>query len=154
MESFVRPEHKHTRVYRKSLRLTFRIAKGEVHLVSFERLGIICPPSIGERPQAGRHNGFWIELRDKENQTLFHRLLHSPLGNSVEVHSPDGKIQRVYGEVSENIFEVLLPDEENAHSVILIGDSLYPARPQKKRTGGSKELSRFEIPKEDKGGVR
>ena len=51
---------------RKSLRLTFRISNRKIELVSQERLEMITPPLIGERPKAGRHGGFWIELRDAQ----------------------------------------------------------------------------------------
>ncbi len=51
---------------RKSLRLTFRISNGKIELVSQERLKMITPPQIGERPEAGRRGGFWIELREAQ----------------------------------------------------------------------------------------
>ena len=51
---------------RKSLRLTFRISNGKIELVSQERLEMITPTQIGERPEAGRRGGFWIELRDAQ----------------------------------------------------------------------------------------
>lgn len=137
---------------RKSLRLMFRVADGEIRLVSYERLNMICPPSVGERPEAGKHGGFWIELRDASDRVLFHRLLHSPLSNSVEVHSPDGKIRRVFGEVKESIFEVLLPDDDNAKSIALMGESLSTAKAREKYMEGSSELARFDVPKGEKGG--
>ncbi len=137
--------------HRKTLRLTFRIAEGEVRLISFERLDMICPPSVGERPEAGKHGGFWIELRDANNRVLFHRLLHSPLTNSVEVHSPDGKIRREFGDVKESIFEVLLPDYADAKSITLMGESLDLVK-ARKSVGGSRELARFDMPKGEKGG--
>ena len=51
---------------RKSLRLTFRISNGKIELVSQERLEMITPTQIRERPEAGRRGGFWIELRDAQ----------------------------------------------------------------------------------------
>jgi hypothetical protein len=105
MANIVRPEGKQVKRFRKSLRLTFRVANDEVRLVSYERLNMICPPSVGDRPEAGKHGGFWMELRDADDRVLFHRLIYSPLGNSVEIHSPDGKIHREFGDVKENIFE-------------------------------------------------
>ena len=152
---------------RKTLRLTFRVANGEVRLVKHERLNMICPPSIGQRPEAGRHGGFWVELRDPHDQVLFHRVLDSPLGDSVEVHSPDGKIERVMGVPSaESIFEVLVPDTDEASTVALMGEYLDTAKALRARAeraseaatgerqaeGGARELARFEIPKGDKGG--
>lgn len=152
MESIVRPEGQHITRYRNSLRLTFRVADGEVRLVSYERLDMICPPSVGERPEAGKHGGFWMELRDANDRVLFHRLLHSPLGDSVAVHSPEGKIRREFGDIKESTFEVLLPDDASAKSITLMGESLDPAMARKRRERGSGELARFDVPKGEKGG--
>lgn len=152
MENNILPEGQQVKHYRKSLRLRFRAAEGEVKLLSYERLNMICPSSVGERPEEGKHGGFWMELRDANDRVLFHRILHSPLGDSVEIHSPDGKIRRVFGEVKENVFEVLLPDVTNASFITLIGESRVPAEAIEKRTGGSSELSRFNVPIGEKGG--
>jgi hypothetical protein len=138
---------------RRSLRLTFRVADGEVRLVGYERLDMIPPPSIGERPEAGKHGGFWMELRDTSDRVLFHRVLDNPLGDSVEVHSPDGKIQRVFGAVKENVFEVLLPDDSNAETVALMGESLEPVTLRKREVSAAGELARFAVPKGMKGGA-
>lgn len=152
MEYIVRPEGQHVRQYRKSLRLTFRVADGEVRLVGYERLDMIPPPSIGERPEAGKHGGFWMELRDESDHVLFHRVLDNPLGDSVEVHSPDGKIQRVFGAVEENVFEVLLPDDSKAKTITFIGESLEPVVIRQERVTATRELARFNVPKGMKGG--
>jgi hypothetical protein len=113
---------------------------------------MICPPSVGERPEAEKHGGFWMELRDAGDRVLFNRVLHSPLGDSVEVHSPDGKIQRVFGDLKENVFEVLLPDVSNAKTVVLMGESLEPVTLREREVGPARELARFDVPKGDKGG--
>lgn len=155
MQNEDRPPASHSKPSRRTLRLTFRAADGKVQLVSAERLEMICPPSVGERPEAGRHSGFWMELRDANDRTLFHRLLHSPLGDSVEVHSPDGQIRREFGAPRENVFQALVPDDGAAQSIALMGESLDPAELQEKSRadkaeGGSRELARFDLP----GGVR
>jgi hypothetical protein len=118
---------------------------------------MICPPSVGEAPHARKNGGFWMELQDRNNQLLFHRLIHSPLLGSVEVHSPDGKIERKFGEVKESIFEVLLPDNPAAESIALMGESLDVSAlsatgAQQRAT--STELARFEIPRGEKGGMQ
>jgi hypothetical protein len=127
---------------RRTLRLSFRASGGEVRLESVERLDMICPPPIG----------FWMELRDQSERVLFHRLLHTPLGESVEVHSPDGKIQRVFGEVNESMFEVLLPDDPAGASVALMGETLDVKELLARRIQASRELARFEIPRTVGGG--
>lgn len=153
MEKNIQPEGQHITHSRKSLRLTFRVANGEVRMVSYERLAMICPPSVGECPQAGKHGGYWMELRDGNDRVLFHRVLDNPLGDSVALHSPDGRIQRVFGDVKENFFEVLLPDDGNAKSVAFMGESLEPVAARKKQVAAASELARFNLPKGIKGGV-
>lgn len=152
MEKNGRLEARRVKPYRKTLRLTFRAAGGEVRLVSHERLDMICPPSVGERPAAGKHGGFWLELRDAKERVLFHRLLDNPLADSVEVHSPDGKIRREFGEVKESIFEVLLPDDAGARHITLMGEYLDPAKARKAPGQRSSELARFDVPRNEKGG--
>ena len=152
MENIVRPEGQHVMQYRKSLRLTFRVVDGEVRLVSYERLDMICPPSVGERPEAGKHGGFWMELRDASDRVLFHRVLDTPLGDSVEGHSPDGKIQRVFGAVKEHVFEVLLPDDSQGKTIAFMGESLEPATVRKERVAAARELAHFNVPEGMKGG--
>jgi hypothetical protein len=135
----------------KTLRLTFRIADGEVRLVTYERLDMICPPSIGELPKAGQNGGFWVELHDARDHVLFHRVLDNPLGDSVEVHSPDGKIRRVFGDVKENVFDVLIPDEGKAKTIVFMGESLKPVTLREERVVTARELARFNVPKGMKG---
>jgi hypothetical protein len=115
---------------------------------------LICPPSGGEAPQAGKNGGVWMELRNKDNQAIFHRLIPSPLIGSVEVHSPDGKIERKFGDVTEGIFEVLLPDDPNAEYIALMGEPLDLSGAAALQRRVSTELARFEIPKGEKGGTQ
>jgi hypothetical protein len=146
---------------RKTLRLTFHVAKGRPRLVSHERLDMICPPSIGDLPEVGKHGGFWLEARDAKDQVIFHRRLNDPLATSVAVHSPDGKITRVFGEPrDEHVFEVLLPDDPAIQSVVLVGHDAAArgvAKGSPKGAAGaaagagstptpSRELASFDIP--------
>ncbi len=131
----------------KTLRLTFHVAYGKIHLESHERIDMICPPSVGERPQAGINGGFWIELRDSKDNVIFHRVLNNPLGDSIEVHSQDGNIKRIFGDVKENVFDVLLPDINKSKTIVLMGESLEPSIVRKEKTGlGAKELAYFNVP--------
>jgi len=146
---------------RKTLRLTFQVAGGEIQLLRHERLGMITPPSAGPAPEVGKHAGFWVELRDANDRVLFHRVLHLPLGDSVEVYSPDGTIQREFGPTPESTFEVLIPDYDEATSLAFCGEYLNAEafRAQQADLAAeppppSRELARFEIPKEDKGGEK
>lgn len=138
----IAPVSEHREINR-TLRLTFQINR-EVQLVSQERLDMICPPFTGNRPQAGVNGGFWVELRDKREKALFHRVVNNPLGNSVEVHSPDGKIQREFGDARVNIFEVLVPDYDQAATIALFGESLEPDLKAQEKMA-SRELANFKV---------
>ncbi len=136
---------------RRTRRLTFQAAGGEVRLVSQEHLDMICPPSVGEPPTAGRHSGFWVELRDDAGDLAFFRPLHDPLGTSVDVHSPDGTIRRAFAAPADTVFEVLVPDDSGATTLVLMGDyEPPPAKGRRRRTadpgpGGSREFARFDL---------
>ena len=137
----------------KTLRFTFRVTGGEVQLQSVERVDMICPPTVGQTPEVGRHAGFWMELQDDATTPLFHRPLNEPMANSVEVHSPDGKIERVFGPPQDGLFEVLVPDDPRAHDLVLMGRPVSTADKTLEAdadAGITRELARFEIPKGDK----
>ena len=143
MTTNVRQQGVNVKLSRRTLRLTFRFANGEVRLLSYQRVDMICPPSIGERPEAGKHSGFWMELRGASGGVLFHRVLHSPFIRSAR--SPDGKVY--LGTVAESVIEVLLPDDAAAKSVALIGQFLDAAKATQESARGTRELARFDLPK-------
>lgn len=138
--------------YHKSLRLSFRVVDGKVRLESYERLEMVCPPSIGARPEAGKNSGFWMEVRDASDRVFFHHILYSPLADYVEVYSPDGKIRREFRPVKESVFEVILPDDDDARSIVLMGEYLKPEEAGEQRGMGAHELARFDVPNGEKGG--
>jgi len=156
MENEKKPEHEQPKVSRRTLRLTFQVTDGKLELVKQERLEMITPPQVGERPESGVHSGFWIELQDSRKRVLAHRIVSPTLLNSAEVHSPDGTIDRKFGELQDGIFEVLLPDEDNARSAVLIGNPIEKrkgkGKEKEKASEASGELARFELPGSGKGG--
>jgi hypothetical protein len=145
MEHTNRPVSTNPEVSRRTLRLTIRSSAKGFELISVERLPMITPPQPGARPEAGKNGGQWFELRDAANRVLAHRLIDPSLLNSVEVHSPDGKIRREFGGTREGIFEVLLPDTDEARFVVLMGDALAPQDAAAKRSAGSGEIARFDL---------
>lgn len=133
-------------VSRRTLRLTIRSSAKGLELISVERLPMITPPQPGERPEAGKHGGSWLELRDAKNEVLAHRIIDSSLLNSVEVHSPDGKIRREFGDIRDSVFEVLLPDIEGAQYAVVMGDALAPPKgAAPARAARSGEIARFDL---------
>lgn len=148
-----RPHYERTRPSRRTRRLTFRSSGGSVELVAQQRLDMICPPAVGEPPKAGTHGGYWVELHDDAGEVTFFRLVQDPFGTSVELHSPDGVIRREFAPPQETTFEVLVPDDPEATTAVLLGEP--PAAPGRagpsRRKGavggaaGSQELARFDL---------
>lgn len=149
MEQVNQPAGRNQDISRRTLRLTIKSSDKGLELIAVEHLPMITPPQPGERPEAGRHSGHWFELRDAENRVLAHRLIDDTLLNSVEVHSPDGKIQRVFGEQRDTTFEVLLPDVDGARFAVFVGDPIAPtkapAAQADARRAQSGEIARFDL---------
>jgi len=77
MEKEKRPGGQPSKPSRRTLRLTFKVTDGNFELLSHESLDMITPPQVGERPEAGKHSGLWIELQDTEKRVLAHRVLNA-----------------------------------------------------------------------------
>lgn len=143
-------------VSRRSLRLTFRLTDGVIELESVERLPMITPLQFGDAPRVGTDSGNWIELRGADDRVLAHRVLGAAPFNSVEVHSPDGRIERRFGPVVDRVFEVLLPDVDGATEVLVVGQPLVPKgrrRARRDSAAPSDEIARFELPASPQAGA-
>jgi len=145
MEQINQPAGARPQPSRRTLRLTFRSSAAGVSLVSVERLPMITPPQPGERPEVGKHSGQWFELRDGNERVLAHRLIDPSLLNSVEVHSPDGTIRREFGAPKDSVFEVLLPDTDDARVAVLVGDPIDRPKPGARAAARSGEIARFDL---------
>ena len=128
---------------RRSLRLRFRPEPDGLALLAVERVDMISPPAPGARPVPGGNSGFWLELRDRRDETVAHRVVSRQVVGSVEVFSPDGTVRRVVGPVPVSVFEVLLPDVPGAAQVVLIGE---PVGDHADGRGSTRELARFVLP--------
>jgi hypothetical protein len=140
-------------ISRRTLRLTVKVNDdGGYELVNVERLQMITPPQPGERPEVGKHGGNWMELRGSRGRVLAHRLIDDSLLHSAEVHEPDGKIHRHFGNQS-GFFEVLLPDVETAREAVLVG--MDPGRllgARRVAEEPSREIARFDLSSRREGG--
>jgi hypothetical protein len=136
---------------RRTLRLTFRSSDAGVELLSVDRLEMITPPQPGERPEAGKHGGHWLELHDGGGQVLAYSLINPSVLNSVEVHSPDGSIERHFGAMRNVVFEVFLPDIDGARTAVLVGTPLEPSRRRGARAEVSSNIATFELPEREGG---
>jgi hypothetical protein len=144
MDQQERPAGSAPEVSRKTLRLTVRTSESGFELLSVERLEMITPPQPGDRPQAGKHGGWWLELRDGKGRVLAHRIVDASLLDSVEVHSPEGRIERRFGALRTGVFEVLLPELKEARSAVLVGSP--PRDSAAERAGhASADIATFDL---------
>src|SRR5690242_1598319 len=103
-----------------AIRLTFAYDGDQVNLLSQQRVQMRLPPSDPVEGYAG-HKGFWCELKDAQNRTLYRRVMHHPMRPDVEVFSddPEKTISRQPVEGGKGVFTALVPDSAQAHEVVL-----------------------------------
>ncbi len=108
--------------YTHSLRLTFAYSGDDVRLAGVRRVAMRAPGHI-EPPAAAARTGFWVEVRDGQDNLLYHRALHDPTRADIEVFgdSPGEPMRRVPAEHSEGTFEVIVPDYPHASHLSLFG---------------------------------
>src|SRR5207245_91362 len=89
----------------------------------------------------GERSGFWIEVRGKDGETLYHRALHDPLQEDTEVFGdePGEGLYRVPNELQQGEFEVLVPDIPGAADVALFG-TVRGAKAEGRHLPASNEL--------------
>jgi len=120
VDGSARDEPVETRESRESLILTFEFERHDVvRLASVERVDMIAPASPTAPPEGGRDSGTWVELRSKDDDVLFHRVLHNPFLTVAEHHSPDGGIELVERDIEPDEFEVIVPALPEAARVVV-----------------------------------
>ena len=132
-----------TRPWRYSFRLTFHYTGERITLVSSEHLQMIAPPSVTAQPERGKAAGFLLEMQDANGRVLFYRLMHNPLSTAVEAYKPDGSIRRVIGPPTEGEFEVVVPDIQEAATIVLFGS--IPTSVAQREMASAKDLGRFPL---------
>src|SRR5262245_934678 len=68
----------------KAMRLTFSYDGDDVKLISQQRTEMVVPASD---PVTGfkKQKGFWAELKNDRDKTLYRRVMHNPTRNDAEV---------------------------------------------------------------------
>ena len=103
-----------------AMRLTFSYAGDDVKLISQQPVDIVVPPSD---PLKGfnKQKGFWAELKNAKDKTLYRRVMHNPTRNDAEVFSddPEQSISREPAPKRKGVFVVVVPDSDKGDSVTL-----------------------------------
>lgn len=141
----------------RAVRLTIAYNGDQMEMVSQQSVAMKAPPSDPVESTAAaaadaEHTGFWVDLKDGQDQTLYRRVLHDPMPRHVEAFSPDPRqtVQRVPIPVTESrgVFSVVLPEIEAAQAVSLIGPPPPPTGPAALAEEGpqpSREIARFAL---------
>jgi hypothetical protein len=130
--------------YTHSLRLTFVYRDGDVRLARTERVAMIAP-AVVTAPPTGDQAGYRVEVRDAQGNLLYHRPLHDPTQEGIEVFGdePGEPIYRVDNPKREGEFDVLVPDFPAAAEFSLYG----PPPESTERYGPSRELLKRDFEK-------
>src|SRR3954454_24343421 len=107
----------------RALRLRLYVEDDTLRLRSANRVDMHIAPS--DRTETSGGSGFWVELRDQGDRTLYRRILADVLQDSVEVYSddPSGTIVRHTLHPAQTEFVVIVPDAEEGSSAVFFGTS-------------------------------
>ena len=92
---------------RESWRITLAWNGTQLEMRRADRVMMIAPAASKHDPEEGSV-GFWVEVRDRKQQRLYHRVLHDPIRTRVEVFSRERiELRPVNPEPTE--FDVVVP---------------------------------------------
>lgn len=137
----------------RAVRLTISYQGDRLELVSRQGVAMQAPPSDPVESFAQRA-GFWVDLKDDQDQTLYRRVMHDPIRQDVEVFSPPGTgrtVHRTPVAEPKGVFSVVLPEIEAAQAVSLIGSPLRSAQRdlavelEGVGPGQAREIARFDL---------
>jgi hypothetical protein len=145
----------------RALRLRFTYEGDEVRLASRQPVDMMAPPTDQLSGYEGEQ-GFWIEVRSDQEETLHRRVMQDPLRQDVEVFSPDPEqsVSRAPVEKVSGSFVVVVPELEEADHVSLMSSGAPSAAARDVSTeaaarapaGPATEFARFSLRPEREGG--
>jgi hypothetical protein len=138
-------------------RLTFEFDGSTIRQISEQRVEMTVPSSHPTSEYSG-HTGFWFELRDANENTIYRRVMADPLLGYHEVPSSQGTFTHSPITVSPQVFELVVPELPTAESLVIFGtlpERLAPigtpaqeaARPARPRVGTqpAREIARINL---------
>ena len=129
----------------RALRLTFSYEGNNVRLVSRQSVEMKIAPSDRTDEYEG-HSGFWFELKDANNRTLYRRVMSNPIKTHLE--APSGDPQRPFTHVKadklKGTFVILAPALEGAATLLIF------ASPPEAAARSAKEIARIDLKQPDR----
>jgi hypothetical protein len=145
----------------RAVRLRFTYEGDEVSLVSRQPVEMTAPPT-DKLSGYEDEQGFWIEVRSGQDQTLHRWVMEDPLRRDVEVFSPDPEqsVSRAPVEKVSGSFSVVVPDLDEADYVALLSSGapsatardVSPEAAARAPAGPATEFARFSLRPEHEGG--
>lgn len=121
------------------LRIAYDGPRLEVHSRRRVRMRVTPSDDLPRPRKGGGVTGWWVELRDARENTLYRRILHNPIPYDVEVRTglrreplARHRVDRPKG----NLF-LVVPDLPGAAVVVLFGPT--------EKDGGTGEVGRFPV---------
>jgi len=123
-----------------ALRLTFSYSDKGVYLDEIQPLtGMPTPPT--DPIQHGPEAGFWYELRDATNSTLYRQVVDNPMRHEAEVYTEGTPINRQTVKNHAGSFTLLVPSLEGATTIVLFSSPLNAAT----FGAAAEEIARFSL---------
>jgi hypothetical protein len=124
----------------RALRLTFSYSRKGIHLDEIQPLEGM--PSAPTDPiQHGPEAGFWYELRNAKNATLYRQVVDNPMRHEAEVYTEGTPIDRQTLEDHADSFTLLVPSLEGVTTIALFNSPLDPAT----FGAAAEEIARFSL---------
>src|SRR5512134_312368 len=113
----------------RALRLRLYVEENVLRLRSIRRVDMLIAPS--DPIQIFGESGFWVELRDQGDRTLYRRVLADVLEDTVEVFSedPNETVVRHPRPPGQTEFVVIVPDTGEGSSAIFFGTPYSRGQP-------------------------
>lgn len=109
-----------------ALRLTFSYNREGVTLDSIRTLEEMATPE-SDPIEHDQEAGFWYELRDADNTTLYRQVLQNPVRYDAEIYLEDEQtiVRQVFDDYADT-FDVLVPALATATQITLFSSPLNP----------------------------
>lgn len=128
-----------------AVRLRLRWREGRWELAGAIRVGpmFVLPTAKLPKSPTGKYTGFWIEIVDEREKTLYRRVLQDPTEPSIEIFDK-GRPRRVPSQRSTAFLDLPVPDLPEGRGILVWGRQISPDE----RLPTAEVLARLPYPRE------
>jgi len=130
----------------RSIRFVLTFQGGDVRLVARQPVRMTAPASDA-LDEVGRRSGFWYEVRDADQRTLYRRIAEHPdrAGAEFPTDDPERPLARQDAEGATGVLVLVVPDVAKGERLVLVGG---PSGRQVER-GAVREIASFPLHEAD-----